>query len=76
VTLDAGLTGRVDGAFGGSVTIYRELPGTARRVFATAALAPDGSFAVAAPASPESAAFRAVYVDPETQIPWAALVKT
>ena len=76
VTLNPDLTGRVDGVFGGSVTIYRELPGTPRSVFATVPLASDGSFAAPAPASPESAAYRAVYPDPETQIPWAALVKT
>jgi hypothetical protein len=76
VTLNPDLTGRVDGAFGGEVTISRELPGTPRTVLASVPLAPDGSFAVPAPASPASAAYRAVYADPETGIPWAALVKT
>jgi hypothetical protein len=75
VTFNTDFTGRVDGASGGSVTIYRELPGQPRAVFATVPLASDGSFAVPAPATAVSAAYRAVYVDPATQIPFAALLK-
>jgi hypothetical protein len=75
VTLNADLTGTVEGAFGGVVTVYRELPGTARSVFATVPLGAGGTFSVTPPPAPDGAAYRAVYEGPETQIPYAALVK-
>lgn len=73
--LDAGtLRGRVDGGSGGTVQVYRERPGE-RSPVATVELAPDGSFAATDPtATPVAAAYRAVYVDPATGIPYAALV--
>jgi hypothetical protein len=76
VTLNADLTGRVEGAFGGTVTVYRELPGSPRTVVASVPLAADGSFAAPGRLSPENAAYRAVYHGPETDIPFAALIKS
>ena len=80
VSLDAsaaGLAGRVDGATSGLVQIYREsLSG--RALAGNAELAPDGSFTFrdVAPASPTPYLYRAVYVDPATNIPYAALLRT
>lgn len=70
------LSGRVDGALGGVVEIYRERPGQPRALVATAALAHDGSFLAqdSAPTSPTL--YRAVYRDPGTGIPFASLTRT
>jgi hypothetical protein len=73
VTLNNGLTGRVEGAAGGTVTLYRERPDQPRAQFAAVPLAADGSFSIPAPASPLATAYRAVYTDPATGIPYAAL---
>jgi hypothetical protein len=69
------LDGRVDGASGGVVQLYRET-GTTRTPLGNAELAADGSFAYddAAPTSPTL--YRAVYVDPATSIPYASLLRT
>ena len=69
------LAGRVDGANGGGVQLYRETA-TTRTPVATVELAPDGSFDFqdAAPTSPTL--YRAVYVDAATQIPYASLLRT
>jgi hypothetical protein len=69
------LTGRVDGAGGGVVQLYRETA-TTRTSLATVELAPDGSFDFqdAAPTSPTL--YRAVYVDAATEIPYASLLRT
>jgi hypothetical protein len=71
------LTGRVRGAQGGSVVVYRELSGGTRTAVATVPLAADGSFTASdptlGPAAP--AAYRAVYVD-ANGIPYAALLST
>ncbi len=75
VTLNADLSGRVDGVSGGTVTIYRERPGEPRTQLATVQLGPDGAFSIPAPASPRAAAYRAVYSEPATGIPYAALVR-
>jgi hypothetical protein len=66
--------GRVDGASAGAVQIYREA-GTGRSLAGTAALAPDGTFTLqdAPPTSPTL--YRAVYVEPATGIPFAALLR-
>jgi len=68
------LNGRVDGASGGLVQLYRET-GTTRTPVGNVELAADGSFAYndAAPTSPTL--YRAVYVDPGTNIPYAALLR-
>jgi hypothetical protein len=75
VTLNADLSGRVDGVSGGTVTIYRERPGEPRTELATVPLGPDGAFSTPAPASPQAVAYRAVYTEPATGIPYAALVR-
>jgi hypothetical protein len=69
------LLGRVDGASGGSVALYRDTA-TTRALVANVELAPDGSFIFqdAAPTSPTL--YRAVYVDAATQIPYASLIRT
>lgn len=73
VTLNADLTGRVEGATSGTVSLYRERPGE-RAVVSVAPVGPDGTFIASDPtASPVVAAHRAVYVDPATGIPYAAL---
>jgi hypothetical protein len=74
VTFNPDLTGRVEGVAGGSVTIYRERPGTPRTQLAAVPLGSDGSFSIPAPASPVATAYRAVYTDPATGVPYAALV--
>jgi hypothetical protein len=70
------LTGRVDGAGGGGggVALYRET-GTSRTPLGNAELAADGSFTFddTAPTSPTL--YRAVYVEPATDIPYASLVR-
>jgi len=72
------LSGRVTGATGGSVTISRELAGGARGEIATVPVAADGSFTASdqtlGPVAP--VAYRAVYVDPASGVPFAALVST
>lgn len=73
VTLNNDLTGRVEGVAGGTVTLYRERPDLPRTQFAAVPLASDGSFSIPAPASPLATAYRAVYTDPATGIPYAAL---
>jgi hypothetical protein len=69
------LTGRVDGASSGLVALYRET-GTTRTPLGSAELASDGSFTFhdTAPTSPTL--YRAVYVDPATNIPYASLLRT
>jgi hypothetical protein len=78
LTADASgnISGRVDGAAGGTVQLYRETPTSARTAVATVPLAADGSFAAvdAAPTSPTL--YRAVYVDAATGIPYASLLRT
>lgn len=66
--------GRVGGATRGAVEIYRETASGRSRV-GDAELAADGTFSFqdAAPASP--LLYRAVYVEPGTEIPYAALLR-
>ena len=75
-TPDGRLSGRVDGARGGSVELYREQPGRPRTLIDTAPLGADGSFQAqdAAPHSPTL--YRAVYRDPATGLPYASLTRT
>jgi hypothetical protein len=78
VTLNAdasgALSGRVDGASGGFVELFRETP-SGRTSIGTAELAADGSFSIqdAAPTSPTL--YRAVYVNADIPIPYAALLR-
>jgi hypothetical protein len=79
VTISADATGlvqgRVDGAATGIVQIFRESP-SGRTSVGKVELGADGTFSFqdAAPTSPTL--YRAVYVDPATNIPYASLVRT
>jgi hypothetical protein len=74
---NVGLSGSVAAASGGtSVAIYRERPGVARELVATVPLAPDGSFTAADRPPSLPATYRAVYADPATGVPYAALLRT
>jgi hypothetical protein len=70
------VTGHVDGAAGGAVDIYRETA-AGRTLAGHAELAADGTFSFrdAAPLSPVPFAYRAVYVDPATSIPYGSLLR-
>ena len=67
--------GRVAGASGGLVQIYRESGTAPRELVATAEVASDGSFAaqIRPPGSPTF--YRAVYVEPATNVPYSALLR-
>jgi hypothetical protein len=67
--------GRVDGASGGAVQIYREAA-TSRTPLAVAELAPDGTYAFQDMAPTSPTLYRAVYVNAAIDIPYAALVRT
>jgi hypothetical protein len=69
------VSGRVRGAAGGTVTIYRERPGSARENAGSARLAADGSFSLADRPQARPLLYRAVYLDPATGIPFAALLR-
>jgi hypothetical protein len=70
------LAGRVDGASGGTVQVYRESPTSPRALVATVPLAADGSFTAADTAPTSPTLYRAVYVDGATGIPYASLLRT
>jgi hypothetical protein len=75
ISLKPDLTGHVEGASGGAVTLYRERPDGSRAAVGMFPVAADGSFAASDPTDAAvAAAHRAVYVDPATSIPYAALV--
>jgi hypothetical protein len=69
------VSGRVRGEASGSVSIYHERPGTARTLVGSAPLGPDGSFSFTDTAPETPLAYRAVYRDPATGIPYAALLR-
>jgi hypothetical protein len=71
------IRGRVDGVTTGLVDIYRETLG-GRTLAGHAELGPDGTFSFrdTPPLSPAAFLYRAVYVDPATNIPYASLVGT
>jgi hypothetical protein len=70
VTLD----GHVRGAASGSVTIYRERPGEPRTAVGRATLA-GGDFSFVDRPSVRPLVYRAVYTDPQTGVPYAALLR-
>jgi hypothetical protein len=73
VTMTPQLAGRVDGATGGAVQVFREVPGVPRVLLGSFPVAADGTFTASDPtASPVAAAYRAVYSS--GGIPYAALV--
>ena len=70
------LSGRVRGYAGGRVTIYRERPGTARSLAGAATPARDGSFTFTDKRPLRPLLYRAVYSQPKTGVPYAALLRT
>jgi hypothetical protein len=79
VTDDTGtINGRVEGVTTGLVDVYRETLGGRRTLAGHAEIAPDGTFSFrdTPPLSPAAFLYRAVYVDPATNIPYASLVRT
>ena len=67
------VSGTVAGATSGTVRIYREEPGSGRQLAGSAALSGGSySFLDRSPAEPQL--YRAVYVDPRSGIPFAALL--
>jgi hypothetical protein len=70
------LSGRVAGASGGTVALYREQRDGLRTLVATVPLGADGSFVAtdSVPSTPST--YRAVYVDATTGLPLASLVRT
>jgi hypothetical protein len=69
------LSGRVQGARGGHVTIYRERSGTHRETAGTARIGAGGTFTLVDTARTRPTFYRAVYVDPATGIPYAKLLR-
>jgi hypothetical protein len=68
------LTGTVAGATSGRVAVYRERPGEARQLVARVPLS-GGAFQLLDTPSTRPLVYRAVYVDPATGIPYAALLR-
>ena len=69
------LTGRVQGAHGGHVTIYREHAKTRRETVGTVKPGAGGAFALVDSPRARPIFYRAVYVDPATGIPYAKLLR-
>jgi hypothetical protein len=69
------LSGHVRGGAGGSVTVYRERPGSPRESAGAARLTADGSFSFVDRPQARPLLYRAVYVDAVTGIPYAALLR-
>ena len=68
------LTGTVDGASSGPVRIYRERPGAPPELLGTAPLS-GGSYAFVDRSPVDPQLYRAVYVEPRSGIPYAALLR-
>ncbi len=68
------VTGRVPGVTSGKVAIYRERPGFARQLVGHASIA-GSSFALNDRSPIRPILYRAVYTDPATGIPFAALLR-
>jgi hypothetical protein len=78
-TLETGsvsLGGRVQGYAGGRIAIYRERPGFPRTLAGVVTPARDGSFAFTDRRPPRALLYRAVYAQPKTGVPYAALLRT
>jgi len=73
-SFDGSLSGTVRGVGSGHVTVYRERPGQARKVLGRAAIS-GGSFAFVDRSPVEPMLYRAVYVEPASGIPFAALTR-
>jgi hypothetical protein len=70
------LSGRVLGYAGGRVSVYRERPGATRSLAGTATPARDGSFTFTDKHPLRPLLYRAVYAQPKTGVPYAALLRT
>jgi hypothetical protein len=68
------VSGRVVGVGSGRVAIYRERPGFARQLLGHAAISA-GTFSFSARSANRPVLYRAVYTDPVTGIPFAALLR-
>jgi hypothetical protein len=68
------LTGTVDGVSSGSVRIYRELPGAPPELLGAASLT-GGSYAFVDRSPADPLLYRAVFTDPQSGIPYAALLR-
>jgi hypothetical protein len=68
------LSGHVQGAHGGHVTIYREHAKARRETAGTVKLGAGGAFTLVDSARAHPVFYRAVYVDPATGIPYAKLL--
>jgi hypothetical protein len=69
------ISGRVQGARGGRVTIYRERSKTSREAAGTPKLTAGGTFALVDSPRTRPTFYRAVYTDPATGIPYAKLLR-
>jgi hypothetical protein len=69
------LSGRVRGARGGSVTIYRERANAHRDAVGTAKIGAMGAFSLVDSPRTRPTFYRAVYTDPATGIPYAKLLR-
>jgi hypothetical protein len=69
------ISGRVQGARGGRVTVYRERSETSRQTAGTLKLGAGGLFSLVDPPRAQPTLYRAVYVDPATGIPYAKLLR-
>jgi hypothetical protein len=69
---ESGLTGRVEGAAGGVVRVYRERAGEPRTLVVEVAVGSDGRFAATDPAPVSGTRYRFVY---EAEFPYALLVR-
>jgi hypothetical protein len=66
--------GRVDGVSTGAVQIYRETP-SGRSAVGIAELGPDGTFSLQDTPPTSPTLYRAVFVEPATNIPYASLLR-
>ena len=73
--MDSTLRGRVEGATAGTVALYEEVAGRPRRLVGEYAVDAQGLFDASAPAPAVGAAYRIVYLDPTTGVPYARLVR-
>jgi hypothetical protein len=71
---DVSLSGRVRGVATGSVTIYRERPGEARTAVGKTTLS-GGAFTFTDDPPVRPLTYRAVYTDPQSGLPYAALLQ-
>jgi hypothetical protein len=69
------LSGRVQGARGGRITIYREHSKTRREAAGARRIGAGGSFALVDTPRAHATFYRAVYTDPATGIPYAKLLR-